>query len=57
MICPNVILELERKKKWNENIDRLTEERIVKIIRDKLPAGHRSTGRPRKKWRDNLAKD
>ena len=48
---------LERKKKWNEHIDRMTEERIVKITRDKLPAGHRSTGRPRKRWRDNLPKD
>ena len=48
---------LDRKKKWNEHIDRMTEERIVKITRDKLPAGHRSIGRPRKRWRDNLPKD
>ena len=48
---------LERKKKWNEHIDRMTEERIVKITRDKLPAGHMSTGMPRKRCRDNLPKD
>ena len=48
---------LERNKKWNEHIDRVTEERIVKITRDKLPAGRRNTGRPRKRWRDNLPKD
>ena len=45
------------RKKWNEHIDRMTEERIVKITRDKLPAGHRSIGRPTKRWRDNLPKD
>ena len=45
------------KEKWNEHIDRMTEERIVKITRDKLSVGHRSTGRPRKRWRDNLPKD
>ena len=48
---------LERKKKWNEHIDRMTEERIVKIERDKSRAGRRSTGRPRKSWSDNLSKD
>ena len=48
---------LERKKKWNEHIDLMTEERIVKITKNKLPAERRSTGRLRKKWRDNLPKD
>ena len=48
---------LQRKKMWNEHIDRMTEEGIVKIARDKLPAGRRSTGRPRKRWSDNLPKD
>ena len=47
---------LERKK-WNEHIDCMIRERIVKITRDKLLAGRRSTGRPRKRWRDNLPKD
>ena len=35
----------------------VTEERIVKITREKLPVGHRSTGRSRKRWRDNLSND
>ena len=41
---------LEIKKKWNEHehIDRMTDERIVNITRNKLPTGRRSTGRPRK---------
>ena len=37
--------------------DRMTEEIIVKIARDKLSAGRRSTGKPRKRWRDNFPKD
>ena len=31
-----------------------TDDRIVKTSRDKSPAGQRSTGRPRKRWSDNL---
>ena len=27
------------------------------VLRFKLPVGRRSTGRPRKRWRDNLPKD
>ena len=48
---------LDRKKKQNEHIDCMTEEIIIKITKDKLPAGRRNTGRPRKRWRDNLPKD
>ena len=48
---------LERKKEWHEHIYHMTEERIVKIARDKSSAGQRSTGRPRKRGRDNLPKD
>ena len=33
----------------------MTEERIVKITRDKLPAGHRSTGSPKKRWREETS--
>ena len=40
---------LERKQKWNKHIDRMTEERMAKIRSDKLQAGHRNTGRPRKR--------
>ena len=48
---------LGRKKKWNEHIDRTTEEKIVKIARNESPGGRRSTGRPRKRWKDNLPRD
>ena len=35
----------------------MTEERIVKIARDKSPTGRRRAGRSRKRWSDNLPKD
>ena len=35
----------------------MTEERIVKIARDKSPAGRMSTGRPTIKWSYNLPKN
>ena len=46
---------LQRKRNWNEHISRMTDDRIVKTSRDKSPAGQRSTGRPRKRWSDNLS--
>lgn len=45
---------LNRKMEWNEHINRMTNERVVKIARDKSPRGHRNQGRPRKRWSDNL---
>lgn len=45
---------LDRKIKWNEHMDRMTDERIVKITRDRLPEGRRSLGRPIKRWNDYL---
>lgn len=43
-----------RKQEWNQHINRMTEQRIVKIARDKSPGGRRSIGRPRKRWNDDL---
>lgn len=43
-----------RKREWNQHINRMTEQRIVKIARDKSPGGRRSVGRPRKRWNDDL---
>lgn len=45
---------VNRKIEWNEHIHRMDQDRIVKIARDKSPIGRRSTGRPRKRWSDNL---
>ncbi|XP_044744651.1 uncharacterized protein LOC123306625 [Coccinella septempunctata] len=43
-----------RKREWNQHINRMTEQRIVKIARDKSPGGRRSVGRPRRRWNDDL---
>lgn len=43
-----------RKQDWNDHISRMTDNRIVKIVRDKSPVGKRSVGRPRKRWCDSL---
>uniref|UniRef100_A0A6P7G326 Uncharacterized protein LOC114333346 n=1 Tax=Diabrotica virgifera virgifera TaxID=50390 RepID=A0A6P7G326_DIAVI len=39
---------------WKHNIGRMTENRIVRIARDKSPNGTRSLGRSRKRWSDNV---
>lgn len=44
---------LDKKIEWNEYIDRMTEERFVRI--DKSLAGRRSFEKPRKRWSDNLS--
>ena len=46
-----------QEKEWNEHVDRMAEERTVKIARNKLPAGQRNTKRPRKRWSDNFPRD
>ena len=43
-----------RKVEWNEHIDRMEEQRIVKVARDSAPKGKRSVGWPMKRWKDNL---
>jgi hypothetical protein len=42
-----------RKSEWND-IKRMTENRIVRIARDKYPMGRRRIGRQQKRWNDNL---
>ncbi|XP_030765794.1 uncharacterized protein LOC115889857 [Sitophilus oryzae] len=48
---------LSRSREWNEHISRMDEGRIVRSARDKSPLGRRNTGRPRKRWCDNLTID
>jgi hypothetical protein len=35
--------------KWDEHLERMDAERIVKISRDNIPAGRRSLGRQKKR--------
>jgi hypothetical protein len=39
----------KRKKEWNNHIERMTDNTLVKIARDKSPNGRRPTGTPRKR--------
>jgi hypothetical protein len=45
----NVVKAVRGKKKCNNHIERMTDNRVVKIARDKLPKGRRSTGKPGKR--------
>lgn len=44
----------KRKQEWNRHTDRMNVRRIVRIARDKFPAGRRSVGWPRRRWSDNM---
>lgn len=46
-----------RKKEWNNHINRMDNNRIVRIARDNSPIGRRSVGRPKRRWKDNLNPD
>jgi hypothetical protein len=42
-------------KNWNNHIERMTDNRVVKLARDNnLPDGRRPTGRPRRRWCDDI---
>lgn len=43
-----------RRAVWNPHIERMKENTIVRIVRDKSPKGRRSSGRPKKRWNDNI---
>lgn len=43
-----------RKKEWNTHIERMSQKRVPRIVRDRSPVERRSIGRPHKKWNDNL---
>lgn len=44
----------DRRKEWNDHIERMEEKRIVRIARDERPRGRREVGRPRRRWKDSL---
>lgn len=43
-----------RKKKWSEHVDRMSPNRLANICRNNKPYSRRPTGRPPKRWMDNL---
>jgi hypothetical protein len=44
---------VERRREWDEHLTRMDAERSAKISRDNIPAGRRSPGRSKRRWRDN----
>lgn len=44
----------KRRREWNNHINRMDQHRLVKVVRDKIPVGRRSVGRPKKRWRESL---
>lgn len=45
---------LKRRRGWSEHIDRMTDDRIVNITRDRVPIERKIIGTPFKGWSDIL---
>jgi len=41
-----------RRREWDQHVTRMNAERLVKISRDNIPVGRRSTGCPKRRWSD-----
>ena len=51
----NIVKEIKRyQEKWLQLVQRMGTNRIPKQALQYKPKGRRNTGRPRKKWRDQL---
>lgn len=54
----NIIREIKSKRlKWAGHVRRLPDGRTVKLAWEEAPQGKRPLGRPRLRWKDNIAKD
>ena len=43
-----------QRKEWDAHVERMEDNRLAKIARDNRPQGVRSTGRPKKRWKESL---
>ena len=43
-----------QRKEWDAHVERMEDNRLTKIARDNRPQGVRSTGRPKKRWKESL---
>ena len=41
-----------RRQEWEEHITIMDAERSDKILRNNIPSGRRSPGRPKRRWND-----
>jgi hypothetical protein len=42
------------RKNWKEHVDRMSSDRIPKMILKYEPKGKRNLGRPLKRWKDSV---
>lgn len=55
---PNIVREIKSKRlQWAGHVRRLPDNRTVRLVWEEIPEGKRPLGRPRLRWRDNIAKD
>jgi hypothetical protein len=45
---------IQYRKNWKEHVDRMSSDRIPKIIVKYQPKGKRNLGRPLKRWKDSV---
>jgi hypothetical protein len=46
---------LKWQEDWDNHTSRMTEDRIVRVVRDNIPKGKRCPGRPKKHWSDKFS--
>lgn len=44
----------KRRRQWDEHVERMGEDRIVKRAKYGRPVGNRNVGRPRKRWKEAM---
>jgi hypothetical protein len=55
---PDITAEIKSKIiEWLEHVVRMKENRMVKRVFEGHPGGRRKTGRPRKRWLDDIEED
>ena len=45
----------EKQRKWKAKLERMGDDRLVKIVFEEEAQGKRPRGRPRKRWRKNFS--
>ena len=54
----DIVQEIKSQRlRWAGHVQRLHEERLVKLVWEETPAGKRPLGHPRMRWRDNIQND
>jgi hypothetical protein len=49
-----IYIYISTEKNWKENVDRMSSDRIPKMILKYQPKGKRNLGRPLKRWKDSV---